>query len=200
MSNNFTAVEVDIIKEIINIGGGNVATSISKMIGKKVHMNLPIITQLTYNQIFETIMPAEEVVKAVQMEVDGAIKGQFLLLVDEKNIIQFSPEDRQLIQSEELVNSALCELANILVNQFIQAIVSLFDVPLVTSVPYLAEDMFGSLLSSAYLEEFQFDDQVWIFKNEYWVENEKWDSSLYFVPQDGILESFLEYMREKGEI
>src|SRR5699024_4240273 len=136
-----------------------------------VHMNLPIITQLTYNQIFETMMPAEEVVKAVQLEVDGAIKGQFLLLVDEKNIIQFSPEDRQLIQNEELVNSALCELANILVNQFIQAIVSLFDVPLVTSVPYLAEDMFGSLLSSAYLEEFQFDDQVWIFKNEYWVEN-----------------------------
>ena len=86
-------------------------------------MNLPIITQLTYNQIFETIMPAEEVVKAVQMEVDGAIKGQFLLLVDEKNIIQFSPEDRQLIQSEELFNSALCELANILVNQFIQAII-----------------------------------------------------------------------------
>lgn len=200
MSNNFTPVEIDIIKEIINIGGGNVATSISKLIGKKVHMNLPVITQLTYNEIFETLMPAEEIVKAVQMEVEGAIKGQFLLLVDEKNIMQFSPEDRRLIQNEELANSAFCELANILVNQFIQAVASLFDVPLVTSVPYLAEDMFGSLLSSAYLEEFQYDDQVWIFKNEYWIENEKWDSSLYFVPQDGILEKFLAYMREKGEI
>lgn len=200
MSNNFSPFEIDIMKEIINIGGGNVATSISKLIGKKVHMNLPIITQLTYNEIFETLMPAEEIVKAVQMEVDGAIKGQFLLLVDETNIMQFSPEDRRLIQNEELANSAFCELANILVNQFIQAVASLFDVPLVTSVPYLAEDMFGSLLSSAYLEEFQYDDQIWVFKNEYWIENEKWDSSLYFVPQDGILEKFLAYMREKGEI
>lgn len=200
MSNNFSPFEIDIMKEIINIGGGNVATSISKLIEKKVHMNLPIITQLTYNEIFETLMPAEEIVKAVQMEVDGAIKGQFLLLVDETNIMQFSPEDRRLIQNEELANSAFCELANILVNQFIQAVASLFDVPLVTSVPYLAEDMFGSLLSSAYLEEFQYDDQIWVFKNEYWIENEKWDSSLYFVPQDGILEKFLAYMREKGEI
>lgn len=200
MSNNFSPFEIDIMKEIINIGGGNVATSISKFIEKKVHMNLPIITQLTYNEIFETLMPAEEIVKAVQMEVDGAIKGQFLLLVDETNIMQFSPEDRRLIQNEELANSAFCELANILVNQFIQAVASLFDVPLVTSVPYLAEDMFGSLLSSAYLEEFQYDDQIWVFKNEYWIENEKWDSSLYFVPQDGILEKFLAYMREKGEI
>lgn len=200
MSTNFTAIEIDIMKEIINIGGGNVATSISKMVGKQVHMSLPIMTQMTYDQIFETLMPADEIVKAVQMEVDGAIKGQFLFLADEKSIIAFGSENRKLIKNEELANSAICELANILVNQFIQAIATLFDVPLTASVPYLAEDMFGSLLSSAYLEEFQFDDQVWIFKNEYRIENEKWDSSLYFVPQEGILEKFLAYIREKGEI
>lgn len=200
MSNNFTAIEIDVMKEMLNIGGGNVATIISKMVGKQVHMDLPIMTQMTYDQIFATLMPADEIVKAVQMEVDGAIKGQFLFLADEKSLIALDSENRQLIKSEELANSAICELANILVNQFIQAIATLFDVPLTASVPYLAEDMFGSLLSSAYLEEFQFDDQVWIFKNEYRIENEQWDSSLYFVPQEGILEKFLAYIREKGEI
>lgn len=201
MSNTFTEMEIDIMKEIINIGGGNVATSISNMFGKKVHMELPFITQMTYDEIFASIMPAEEIVKAVQMEVDGAIKGQFLLLLDEEGLIKFNREHEKLIQdNEELANSAVCELANILVNQFIQAIVKLFDVPMSASVPYLTEDMFGSLLSSAYMEEFQYDDYVWIFKNEYWIEDEKWDSSLYFVPQAGVLEKFLNYIREKGEI
>lgn len=200
MSNTFTEIEIDVMKEIINIGGGNVATSIANMFGKKVQMDLPIMSQMTYDEIFDTIMPADEVVKAVQMEVDGAIKGQFLLLLDEEGIIKFDCEQQRLIQNNELANSAVCELANILVNQFIQAIVKLFDVPMSASVPYLTEDMFGSLLSSAYMEESQYDDYVWVFKNEYWIEDEKWDSSLYFVPQEGILEKFLNYIREKGEI
>lgn len=199
MSNNFSETEIDIIKEIINIGGGNVATSIANICGERVEMALPIITQLTYEQIFTTIMPAEEVVKAVQMEIDGAIKGQFLFLADTQILLQCQREKEFFQQHAELAGSALCELANILVNQFIQAIVQLFDVPMSASVPYLAEDMFGSLLSSAYLEEHQFDDRVWIFKNEYYLADRKWDSALYFVPQAGIMEKFLTHIKEKGE-
>ncbi len=192
MSNNFSESEIDLLKEMINVGGGNVATSISEIFGKRVHMNVPFINQFTYEQVFQTVMPAEKFVKAVQIQVVGDLEGQFLFILDESGISRLDQAYKEILKKDKkLANSAVTELANILVNQFLNAIIQLFDLSAQSLVPILAEDMFGSLLSSAYLEEFQYDDLVWIFKNEFWIEEQKWESALYFVPHSGNLEKLI---------
>jgi chemotaxis protein CheC len=65
----------------------------------------------------------------------------------------------------------------------------MLDINLISSVPAIAVDMFGAILSSAYMESEQFDENVMIIKNEFIYEGDKVDSSLYFIPRPGVLDS-----------
>ena len=53
--------------------------------------------------------------------------------------------------SEELVDSALKELTNILVQSFLQAVMQLIDKPLFASVPVMTVDMFKSSLCLVFI-------------------------------------------------
>ncbi|QII81950.1 chemotaxis protein CheC [Jeotgalibaca arthritidis] len=192
MSEKYTANQLDILKEMLNIGGGNAATSLSKLLDKTVNMRVPVLERMAYEAVFEQIMSADTVVRAVQMQSAGDIEGMFLFVLSD---LGFNDITRELLRGyedkEDLAESAVCELVNILVNTFVQAISTLLDLKVQTDVPYIMEDMFGSLLTSAYLEELQYDENLWIFKNEYLIEGIKWESSLYFVPQNGMLEKLM---------
>jgi chemotaxis protein CheC len=93
--------------------------------------------------------------------------------------------------SQEIIDSAEKELVNILVNSFLNAIMKMIDVHLITSVPMMTEDMFGSIISSVYMEEEQFDPEILILKNEFYSLGHKIEGSLYFVPKPGVLEKLL---------
>lgn len=192
MTKSYTAREVDVLREVINIGGGHIATSLAQMFNKRVDMKVPLINQMTYEEVFQKIRPAEEPVKAVQIQIQGDLDGQFLLVMDEVGILDLDQTyQKALNEKTDLTHSALRELANILVNQFLQAIAQLLEIEVQSSVPLLAEDMFGSLLASAYLEEFQYDDRVWIFQNQFLIKDQKWDADLFFVPKPGVFEALI---------
>ncbi len=192
MTNSYSEKEIDILKEIINIGGGHVATGLSKMFEKRVDMEVPIINQMEYEEVFENIRPAEQIVKAVQVQISDELDGQFLLIMDEVGIAHLDETYSQVLENnDELARSAVLELANILVNQFLQAIAQLLEINVQVSLPNLAKDMFGSLLASAYLEEFQYDDKVWIFKNQFLIKDKKWGADLFFVPKPGVFEELI---------
>ena len=192
MISSYSEKEIDILKEIINIGGGHVATGLSKMFEKRVDMEVPIINQMEYEEVFENIRPAEQIVKAVQVQISDELDGQFLLIMDEVGIAHLDETYSQVLENnDELARSAVLELANILVNQFLQAIAQLLEINVQVSLPKLAEDMFGSLLASAYLEEFQYDDKVWIFKNQFLIKDKKWGADLFFVPKPGVFEELI---------
>ncbi|MCM3511884.1 chemotaxis protein CheC [Carnobacterium inhibens] len=193
MKSNYSAVELDVLKEVINIGGGHAATSLSQLIEKPVHMTVPVIEMMEYADVYEQIMPEEAVIKAVIIKMMGDAEGVFLFTVDqqvsETIVAMMLPENTPY--SEDLANSALQELVNILVNSFLNAVMKLMDANLVTSVPIIIEDMFGAIMSSVYLEQSQYDDSIMIIKNEFYYLGDRLESSLYFVPKPGIIEKML---------
>ena len=193
VKSNYSAVELDVLKEVINIGGGHAATSLSQLIEKPVHMTVPVIEMMEYADVYEQIMPEEAVIKAVIIKMMGDAEGVFLFTVDqqvsETIVAMMLPENTPY--SEDLANSALQELVNILVNSFLNAVMKLMDANLVTSVPIIIEDMFGAIMSSVYLEQSQYDDSIMIIKNEFYYLGDRLESSLYFVPKPGIIEKML---------
>lgn len=193
VKSNYSAVELDVLKEVINIGGGHAATSLSQLIEKPVHMTVPVIEMMEYADVYEQIMPEEAVIKAVIIKMIGDAEGVFLFTVDqqvsETIVAMMLPENTPY--SEELANSALQELVNILVNSFLNAVMKLMDANLITSVPIIIEDMFGAIMSSVYLEQNQYDDSIMIIKNEFYYLGDRLESSLYFVPKPGIIEKML---------
>ncbi len=193
VKSNYSAVELDVLKEVINIGGGHAATSLSQLIEKPVHMTVPVIEMMEYADVYEQIMPEEAVIKAVIIKMMGDAEGVFLFTVDqqvsETIVAMMLPENTPY--SEDLANSALQELVNILVNSFLNAVMKLMDANLITSVPIVIEDMFGAIMSSVYLEQNQYDDSIMIIKNEFYYLGDRLESSLYFVPKPGIIEKML---------
>ncbi|MGX7393797.1 chemotaxis protein CheC [Carnobacterium mobile] len=201
MNTDYTLLELDALKEIINIGGGNAATSLSQLIEKPVNMTVPVIELLDYEDVYQQIMPEDTIVKAIVTKMLGEAEGVFLFTVDQEaseNIVKMMmPEG--VSYSEQLADSALQELVNIIVNSFLNAIIKLLDIHLVTSVPLLTKDMFGAIMSSVYLEQGQYEERVMIIKNEFYYEGDRLESSLYFVPKPGILEQLFKLIGVGGE-
>lgn len=193
VKSNYSATELDVLKEVINIGGGHAATSLSQLIDKPVHMTVPVIEMMDYAAVFEQIMPEETVIKAIIVRMMGDAEGVFLFTVDQqfsKDLVAMMlPENTPY--SEVMADSALQELVNILVNSFLNAVMKLIDRNLITSVPIMIEDMFGAIMSSAYMEQSQYDDSIMIIKNEFYYLGDRLESSLYFIPKPGIIEKML---------
>lgn len=190
MSSEFSTVQLDALKEVINIGGGNAATSLSQLINKPVHMTVPIIEVMAYEDLFEQVMSEDTMIDAVLTKMFGQAEGVFLLVGLEEDMKHLAsimlPENNEA--SPEMLDSALKELANILVNSFLNAVTKLLDINLLTSIPLLTRDMFGAIVSSVYMESGQYDDTILILKNEFYYMGERMEAALYFVPTPGVLD------------
>lgn len=188
-NSGYSDIQLDIIKELTNIGGGNAATSISQLINKPVDMLVPTIEVLNYNQVFDKIMPEDEMVNAVIMRMLGGGEGTFLFIIDEKAsldvINMMMPENVHL--TEEIGNSAIRELVNIVVTSYLNAISKMIDIDFISSIPLLTKDMFGAIISSVYIESEQYDENILIIKNEFIYQGTKIEASLYFIPKPGVL-------------
>lgn len=194
MTKDTSLMRLDALQEVVNIGGGNAATSLAQLIGNPVDMDVPTIEMMDYEQVFTDIRAEDEVVRAVMMRLLGKEEGIFLFVTNpgdaEKLAKMMMPEGIDI--TSEIIDSAEKELVNILVNSFLNAVMQMIDVHLITSVPMMAEDMFGSILSSVYLEQEQYDNQILILKNKFSSLGHKIEGSLYFVPKPGVLELLLE--------
>ncbi|MCI3028115.1 MAG: chemotaxis protein CheC [Desemzia incerta] len=190
MPSEFSTVQLDALKEVINIGGGNAATSLSQLINKPVHMTVPTIEVMAYEDMFEQVMSEDTMIDAVLTKMFGQAEGVFLLVGLEEDMKHLAsimlPENSET--NPEMIDSALKELANILVNSFLNAVTKLLDINLLTSIPLLTRDMFGAIVSSVYMESGQYDDTILILKNEFYYMGERMEAALYFVPTPGVLD------------
>lgn len=192
MTANYSDLQLDFLREIINVGGGHAATSIAQMVDRRIDMSFPLTARMGFAEVFHSFLPEETLIRAVFIEVTGAAEGLFLCAIEEEEaqrivemVMDGQPAD------EEMAASALSEFVNILANSYLMAVAQLLEVEVQTSVPVMVADMFGALLTSAYLESHQFDDQVLVIKNEFFNTREKMEFSLYFVPKAGILDALL---------
>lgn len=196
MSDKYSALQLDVMKELANIGGGNAATSISYLINKPVRMSVPTVDILHYEDIFSTIMEEDTMVNAVLMKMLGDARGYFLFVVSQKSAIQLInmmvPDNLTL--NEEVRISALKELVNILVSSYVNALTKIVPSNLITTVPQFTIDMFGAILSSLYMEAEQYDENILIVKNEFYYEDDKMEGSLYLVPEPGVIEALFNYI------
>lgn len=189
---NYSALQIDGLKEIINIGGGNAATSIAKLVDKKIEMQVPEVEILSYKTIYEQMLAETEEVTAVLSTVLGDLPGVFLFILTKRSASKMT---EFLIGSDEykkeVQESAITELANILTNSFLGAIGKLLKKEVISTSPHFYFDYFGAIISSIYMEMNQFDEQILIIRNEFRYDQESLEASLFFIPEPGVIEKIL---------
>jgi len=153
---NLSEKQLDIIKEIGNIGAGNAATALSNILNKKINMKVPNVKIGTFDEIMELIGSEEEVV-SIYLRLDGDFSGSMFFVLSVKQAEQYI---KDLVgskiqigeQMSEIAISALQELGNILIGSYVAALSDLTNLFIYQSVPSLSVDMFGAVISHGLIE------------------------------------------------
>lgn len=186
----YSEIELDGLKEIVNIGGGNAATSISQMINSRVDMDVPEVEVMAYDELYQKIIADDVEMHAVLSKIVGDIDGALLFVIADESgqkiaKMMLGSDDNP---SNEIIASAVTELTNILFNSFLRAIGDMLQIQLIASLPISRYDFFGAIISSAYMAFDHYDEQILVIHNEFTYNNENLDASLFLIPGEGVLD------------
>ncbi|HKL41050.1 MAG TPA: chemotaxis protein CheC [Clostridia bacterium] len=174
---------IDVLKEIGNIGAGNAATSLAKMLNKKVDMEVPQVKILEFADVPKLIGGEESLVTGVYFNLEGDLTGSFLFLLDEESALGLLNlmMPMEFKEFDEMSNSALMEVGNILSGAYISSLAALTNLNISISVPSISYDMAGAILSVPAIQFGMVSDQVLIVENEFFDDDKDDMISGYFL-------------------
>ncbi len=147
----FNQMQLDILREICTVAGGNAATSLSIMSERKIDITVPNIMIEAVENVPMALDGEEKVVNAVYLSISGQISASIFLILDRLESLRMVDilTRKELGQSRELDEmgiSALKELGNIMGGSYLTAIVKMSRIRITHSIPGFASDMLGALL------------------------------------------------------
>ena len=173
--------------EIGSIGNGNAITALSGILSEKISMELPEVNILEFNMAQNKIGDAEEIVGAVLVEMSGELSGLMMLILKRdfiKTMIKkvLSYEKENLLDMEEMEESLLIEVGNIMLSSYISALSSLTNIQIHLSVPQFAVNMLGGILSMPMAMMGIESDQIMMITGAFSIGGEEMDSNILLLP------------------
>jgi len=187
---------LDLLKELANIGVGNATTALSEMMeDEKVDMTVPEVTVVPLKDVSEYLGDPEEEVTAVFFTADSStirLALLFILTKEQANLFirKMVPERCD----EEIGWSALMELGNVMIGAYLNALAFMTDTTFLPSPPALAVDMAGAVMETVVAETNILDDYLILVKTNLAIESESMEGNVVILPEHGSLDSLLQLM------
>ncbi len=188
-------IQMDALKEIGNIGSGHAATALSTLLQRRIDMSVPEVWAVSFEQMSQIIgqLDSPQAVVYVRAEGEAPGKAVFFFPLESAEIVAqslFGTTAHLDLFTDEMAQSALKEVGNIMVSSFLIALTQFSGVPLQPSVPALAVDMAGAILDAILLEEGTLDDNV-LFIDTQLSGIPKIEGQFIFLPNEGSLKKLL---------
>ena len=190
-----SAIRLEALKEIGNIGSGHAATSLSNLLQTRIEMNVPKVWLIPLGRMDEAMGEMDATMVALYLKVEGEAPGKalFVLSVDSAALITQKllglPEYPNIFENE-MAQSALREVGNILVSSFVIALTQFSGILLQPSIPALAIDMIGAMIDAVLLEDGHVDDKTLIIDTKL-SGLEEMEGKFLFIPEEGSLDKLL---------
>jgi chemotaxis protein CheC len=137
MSRQLDNFLTDAFKEIGSIGMGNATTSLSKLIEKRVQLNLSDARLFEPSAIVDMI-PDSITMTSIMIPVHGDLNGLAMLLFEFGNAVYLSNLLLQSVEHEDdpsIYESALLETGNIIAGSYLNSLASFLNLRIMHSVP-----------------------------------------------------------------
>jgi chemotaxis protein CheC len=186
-----STVQSDAIQELGNIGAAHAATTLSQMLGSTVEMSVPAIKAIDIADL-GTYM-GEESAAMVAFELQGDIPhgGYIVFYISRESAIRLTNTMLGLTEinrpMNEMDESALLEVGNIMVSAFLDATAELLGFIMLPSPPALSLDMAHAAMSSLVAQMGEEVDEVLLFSTELVCEEHKIDSDIIMLPESTTL-------------
>ncbi|MBR3841488.1 MAG: chemotaxis protein CheC [Erysipelotrichales bacterium] len=192
--------KLDFLLEIGNIGSGNALTSLAEFIDRRVDMKAPRLEFVDFNELFGSVGGVENVVSGFLINVHGDVNGIMLFLLQNELAsevcdILLGSKLIDLNALDELHVSLFKEIANIMAGSYISALAEMTGLKITTSVPDLAIDMAGAILSVPLIHFENVFGQILLIQNSFSVDLKEYNSSIFFFLED---ESIAKLMKQFG--
>ncbi len=193
-------MQLDALREVGNIGAGNAATALSKVVGKRVKMEVPLVKILPLKDVPDWLGGPEKEVLGVYLTMSGAANGHILFVMTIEDALKImnillgdlTPSREQVLDMDEIARSAMEEIGNILSSSYLSALADFTGLRLNHSVPALAIDMAGAIVDVILIEISKRGDYALLIETEFVEEENKIKGYFMLIPDTSSLEIILQ--------
>lgn len=197
---NVDSLQFDVLREIGNIGAGNATTALSQLLNIKIDMKVPNVELLGLQELPDMIGGAENLIVGILLTLEGDTDGMMMFMLEKKsahhiiNILMQKGLD-SFEDFTEIDLSALNEIGNIIAGAYLSSISVLTNLLITSSVPYMAIDMAGAILSVPAIEFGKVGDKALVIKTQIRDDDVEVDGYFVLIPT---IDSYTKIMSSLG--
>jgi len=191
-----STIQLDALKEIGNVGAGNSATALSQLINRKIDMTVPQIAIMPLGDVPDVVGGPDAMVAGVFLRVYGPAPSSILFLLPRDSaftlVDMLMGRDQGYTTSlNSMDESAVMEIGNILAGAYLNALSYFTKLTLLPSIPALAMDMAGAILSVILIQLGEMGDHALVIETEFTTENDGVKGHFFLIPDPGSLSTIL---------
>ncbi len=193
-----SGMQLDILREIGNIGSGNAATALAQLLNAKIDMNVPQVNILPFAEVPDLVGGADLHVVGLFLIATGSAPASilFLLPVDKACLLvdmlmgkKWGNTDPSNLSDMDI--SALMELGNIICATYLNALAMFTQLDFRPSVPALGIDMAGAILNTVLAQFGAVADHVLVLETEFKRDEQEIVGHFFLLPEPGSLDVIL---------
>ncbi|AIF52101.1 MULTISPECIES: chemotaxis protein CheC [unclassified Pelosinus] len=193
---NLSNLQLDALREIGNVGAGNSATALSQIINRKIDMTVPKIAIMPLGEVPDVVGGPDAMVAGVYLRVYGPAPSSILFLLPRDSAFYLvdmlmGREQGHTTSLNSMDESALMEIGNILAGAYLNALSHFTKLTLLPSIPALAMDMAGAILSVILIQLGQMGDHALVIETEFTTESDGVKGHFFLIPDPGSLNTIL---------
>jgi chemotaxis protein CheC len=199
---DLSEMEFDALQEVGNIGTGNAATALSKMLGKDVDMNIPATKFIPIQKFADEFGGPERIISTIYLQVSGDMEGEVMFIFPREGTLELTdvmmgrePGSTKVIT--EMDESAFKEAANILAGAFLNSLARMLDAKIVPSIPHYATDMAQAILDFILIKVSQHADELLVIQTKIMVEGHNINGDFLVLFDKPSLDKMLEVLHKR---
>ncbi len=172
MYNSMNDLQFDVLREIGNIGSGHAATALAKLLNQKIDIKVPKAELCDFSKLADIVGGAENLVVGILLTLSDDVEGMMMFIMEKnaayhllRKMMWCEIDDEQPL--DEIQLSALQEIGNIITGAYLSSLSDLTRLTISSSVPYIAIDMAGAILSVPAIEFGKVGDKALMIQAEF---------------------------------
>jgi chemotaxis protein CheC len=185
-----TLEQIDVLKEVINIGVGKAASSLNQFLESHINLGVPTIRVMTpESAVMEYPDLLNDIISYVEMDFHGPFNGKAALLFPPESALELAKivtgVDETSDSMNEMIAGSINEVGNIVINAIMGSLSNIIDKPIDFAIPLYIEGTIKTLFSN------DNEATILIAKTHFDIQNRNIDGSIFIMFEVGSFDLLL---------
>lgn len=179
-------LDLDMLREVANVGAGNAASALSIMSGQTIDISVPNCEVIGYSEMEERLGGAEQVILGMLVRMRGDLEGYVLFsqTLEEARLTMHELVGVDVAATDTSPESyeAMREIANILIGTYLSSVAEMTHLSILPSVPEITIDMTMAIMNIPVLVYGETSDKILLLDAEFDGSMKSISGSFFMIP------------------